>query len=173
VSRRSKNVGNREGAGRRKCTISVRCHVSSLLIILSSVGWSTVAVASLGNKLPTIEADRAHLSASANSEILGAATVHTLTSPNGGIVKEYSATDGTIFAVSWKGPARPDLRQLLGDRFSAMSSMNHPGRRYIRRIVAVQRPSLVILSQGHPGAFFGFAYDPSLVPSGFSLDALR
>lgn len=173
MSRRSKNVGNRKGAGRQKFKSGVRCNVSFLLIILSSVGWSSGAVASLGNKLPTIEADRAHLSASANSETLGTATIHTLTSPNGGIVKEYAATDGTIFAVSWKGPARPDLRQLLGDRFSAMSSERHPGRRYMQRIVTMRRPTLVILSQGHPGAFFGFAYDPSLVPSGFSLDALR
>jgi hypothetical protein len=144
-----------------------------ILLTLFSFGWPTVASASLGNKLPTIEADRAHLSASINTEASGPATIHTLTSPNGGIVKEYGAADGTIFAVSWKGPARPDLRQLLGDRFSTMASMPRPGRRYMRRVVTMQRPNFVILSQGHPGAFFGFAYDPSLVPSGFSLDALR
>jgi hypothetical protein len=87
-------------------------------------------------------------------------------------VKEYSNADGTVFAVSWQGPGRPDLRQLLGPRFNTMGSMSHTRGHHMRRAVTMQHSDLVIRSQGHPGAFFGVAYDPNLVPAGFSLDAL-
>jgi hypothetical protein len=130
-------------------------------------------IASLGSKVATVEADRVHLSAARSSRAAGVAMVHTLTAPNGGTVNEFASADGTIFAVNWRGPARPDLQQILGDHFSMMGPMHRAGQRRMQRVVAQQRPNLVILSQGHPGAFFGVAYDPALVPAGFSLDALR
>jgi hypothetical protein len=41
-------------------------------------------------------------------------TMHELQAPTGTKVREYLGNDGKVFAVSWQGPFRPNLRQLLG-----------------------------------------------------------
>ena len=41
---------------------------------------------------------------------------------NGGAVREYVNGGGVVFAVTWRGPGRPDLAQLFGDRFSTMQA---------------------------------------------------
>ena len=143
----------------------------------ATAGWLTVVLpahATLGGAYASVEADRAHMAASLRSTPSATCVVHALTSANGGVTREFTRGDGTVFAVAWRGAGRPDLRQLLGSRFEAMQSdvVVHDRRR-LRAPVAVDRSDLVVRSAGHLGLFWGFAYVPQLTPPGFSLGALK
>jgi hypothetical protein len=164
--------GNNGGSAGRRYPLG---RISLVVSFAATAGLASAACASLGDKIATIEADRAHFSATMRTNTASGATIHTLSSQTSGVtVKEFADTRGTVFAVSWSGVGRPDLRQLLGRHFVTMTSaMRRPGRRRMQRLATVRRSDLVVISQGHPGAFFGVAYDPGLVPAGFSLDALR
>ena len=132
------------------------------------------AHAFLGGGYATVTADRAHMAARLQTSAAATHTLHQLTLANGGVVKEFSRPDGTIFAVTWRGPGRPDLRQLLGDHFSTLQADNarHPGRP--RRLpLMVNRSDFVVQTGGHPGAFWGVAYLPQAAPSGFSPSELK
>jgi Protein of unknown function (DUF2844) len=131
------------------------------------------AQASLGAGRDSIDADGRHFSARMSAVSASTHTVHVLTMPNGEVVREFARPDGVVFAVTWKGPARPDLRQLLGARFDDVQADNVlPGGRRTRRPLAVRRPGFQMSSGGHPGAFWGVAYLPGLAPSGFSPQTL-
>jgi hypothetical protein len=125
--------------------------------------------ASLGGRRESIDADGRHFSARMSAVAATTHTVHVLTMPNGEVVREFARPDGVVFAVTWKGPARPDLRQLLGPRFDDVQADNVlPGGRRTRRPLAVRRPDFQMSSGGRPGGFWGAAYLPALAPSGFS-----
>lgn len=149
----------------------------SLLILLPAVVGLAIAApahAFLGGAYASVEADRAHMAARLTSAAAATHTVHTLTLANGGIVKEFTRADGTVFAVTWRGPGRPDLRQLLGEHFSTLQADN-PIRRgpHFRRPMAVSRQDFIVQSGGHSGAFWGVAFLPEMAPSGFSPTDLR
>jgi hypothetical protein len=130
---------------------------------------ATSADATLGGGRDTVDADRVHLTARLTSTTSGTHTVHALTLANGGVVREFARSDGAVFAITWHGPSRPDLRQLLGARFDIMQSDNAmPGGRRSRRPLAVRRSDFILGSGGHSGAFHGFAILPGLAPAGFS-----
>ncbi|HLZ85509.1 MAG TPA: DUF2844 domain-containing protein [Caulobacteraceae bacterium] len=131
------------------------------------------AQASLGGRRDSIDADRRHLGAQLSATVAPTHTVHRLTLPNGEVIREFARSDGVVFAVAWRGPARPDLRQLLGPRFDDVQADNVlPGGRRTRRPLAVRRPDFALSSGGHPGAFWGVAYLPALAPPGFSVTDL-
>lgn len=127
----------------------------------------------LGGGRDSVETDRQHLSARASATAAATHTVNALTLANGEVVREFTRGDGVVFAVTWRGPARPDLRQLLGNRFDAVQADNVlPGGRRTRRPLAVRRPDFVMTSGGHSGAFWGAAWLPGLAPPGFSVKDL-
>ncbi len=131
------------------------------------------AHAALGQSSATVEADRAHFAARAVSTAGPGFAVQTLTAPNGGVVREYSDPSGVVFAVAWRGPGLPDLRQLLGDRYAALQAgMTRRGPR-TKAPLAFVGSDFVIRNSGHPGAFFGHAYLPQSLPAGFSLATLN
>lgn len=93
-------------------------------------------------------------------------TLHTLTVP-GGVVREYTGADGKVFAVSWQGQARPDLRQALGPYFEKLNAENPPRTRGGRHTpLTASRADLIVRSGGHSGAFWGVAYVPGMMPAG-------
>jgi hypothetical protein len=132
------------------------------------------ASAALGRTYASVDTDRLMLRATVASTFTGVYTVHTLTLPNRGVVKEFTRADGMVFAVVWRAPGRPDLRQLLGDSFTTLQADNvgRSGRR-VRRPIAVNRSALVVQSGGHSGAFWGAALIPQLQPAGFSASNLK
>jgi hypothetical protein len=74
-----------------------------------------------------------------------------------------------VFAVSWRGQGRPDLRQLLGEHFATFQA--DTARSTQARSKApprLERPDLVVHLSGHPGAFWGHAFIPAALPAGFS-----
>ncbi len=131
------------------------------------------AAAELGGDRRGVENDRAHFSAKLASATAATHTVHTLTSAAGDTIREFAGADGTVFAVAWDGPARPDLRQLLGAAFDTLQTEMTSVRRRPRAAMVVTRGDLVVHSGGHPGAFHGVALLPTRVPPGFRPEALQ
>ena len=148
--------------------------VAGLLIGLTLLASAGPASAALGRAYNSVDIDRLNLGATVASAFTGVYTVHTLTLPNHGVVKEFTRADGLVFAVVWRAPGRPDLRQILGDNFNTVQADN-VGRsgRHVRRPIAVNRSNLVVQSGGHSGASWGAALIPQLQPAGFSASDLK
>ena len=142
-------------------------------LALATLVSSTPVLAALGGTLDSVTRDRLQVKASAR--VIGsgpALTVHELILPSGTTVHEFANADQRVFAVSWSGPAIPDLRQFLGAYFAQYASADRSSTHgHSHR--AVQRDDLVVRSTGRPRAFTGMAYVPSLVPKGVSIDALQ
>jgi len=131
------------------------------------------AVASLGGAYDTVVSDRAQLGARLKTMNVGAHQVHRLTLTNGAVRKEFAAEGGAVFAISWSGRAKPDLRQLMGPYFSRfqVSTATVNGRR-LRQALVMGQSDLVVYSGGANGAFWGYAYLPKEAPSDFALSEL-
>ncbi len=142
--------------------------------ILLIVTAAFPARAALGGAYASVETDRVHLLAQRSSTAGPNYEVHALTSTNGGVAREFTRSDGVVFAVAWRGPGRPDLRQLLGEHFQTLQSDNvSPGGHRTHRPLSVSRSGLVVYSGGHVGGFKGYAYLPQQAPAGFSMTALH
>lgn len=142
------------------------------ILILSALAAVAAfpASAALGGDSPSVEADRASMKGEARVTSVGGYEVHEITVPGGTVVREYLAPSGKVFAVSWRGPYMPNLRQLLGGYFAryteAARTAPHTGHRHF----AVQESDLVVQSSGRTRAFYGRAWDPRLLPPNFSID---
>ena len=99
-------------------------------------------------------------------------TTHEVTTPAGTVVRQFAAADGRVFAVTWSGPAMPDLRQLLGTHFGDFTDTRDSSpRSHARR--NLENADLVVQSGGRMRAFSGRAYLPSKLPTGVLIDELR
>ncbi|MEN2788699.1 DUF2844 domain-containing protein [Sphingomonas oligophenolica] len=135
---------------------------------------ATSARAELGGAMAGVQTDRAQLKAQIVSVPKSTHTIHEMTLPNGGGVKEFTNTKGQVYAVTWSGPGKPDLRSLLGGYFTTFQADNaklNPRAR--RRPASVHRSDLVIQTGGHMGYFWGVAYIPPLAPAVFSVADLQ
>ena len=100
-------------------------------------------------------------------------TVHELTLPSGTVVREFVGADGRVFAVAWRGPTLPDLKQIFGEDnlqafLSAPSESHSP-----RKSRTVRQSDLVVHSTGSGRFFTGFAYIPSLMPNSVREEDIR
>jgi hypothetical protein len=128
--------------------------------------------ASLGDDLPSVEADRASMKADLRKAQAGLYEIHELVTPQGTTVREFAAPSGKVFAVSWRGPFKPDLRQTLGNYFETYrAAARTPGS--TRSHASVRERDLVVHASGHMRSFAGLAYVPSLVPAGVTPDELQ
>lgn len=129
------------------------------------------ARAELGGTLSSVVADSGRMGAQMASTPMGGYARHDLTRANGGMVHELTNAQGQVFAVTWSGPGKPDLRSLLGRHFEAFQASNDTGGRtlrVLRRPQQVSQSDLQIQTGGHMGWFHGEAFIPSLAPAGFS-----
>ena len=130
------------------------------------------AQAELGGAVSTVQTDGKRMSARMISANMGGYMLHTLTRGNGGTVHELTNAKGQVFAVTWFGPGKPDLRSLLGRYFQTFQAANAGSgrglRMPLRRPPQVNEPDLQIQTEGHMGWFRGVAFIPSLAPPGFS-----
>ena len=99
--------------------------------------------------------------------------IQDATLPSGTVVHEYVATlTGKVFAVSWRGPAMPDLKQFLGGYYGRyQTAAQTPAVRH--RLVRVEAADLVIQSAGRMRDFAGRAWLPAQLPAGFSVNDVQ
>jgi Protein of unknown function (DUF2844) len=147
-----------------------RVALGALVLI---VGLSPpIASATLGEPEITVQTDVARAHASIKSQARASYKVHEIQLPSGTVMREFVAANGNVFAVTWQGPTRPDLRQALGQYFDAYASVPR-SKMADRRHVQIQQGDLVVEAGGHMRALSGRAYLLSAVPSGVNLGELH
>ena len=99
-------------------------------------------------------------------------TVEQISTPAGVTVNEYLSPNGTVFAVSWRGPRPPDLSQLLGSYFAEYQTAAASAHAQ-RRPSFIQSENLVVETGGHMRDLRGRAYVPALLPPGLSADDIQ
>ena len=100
-------------------------------------------------------------------------TIHHRTLRNGVAVDEFVDAGGKVFALSWSGPFKPNLKRLLGrhfEPFRARGAARHGGP---HSRLAVDTGDAVVVSEGHMGAFQGRAWLPSRLPAGFDTQEMK
>jgi hypothetical protein len=131
------------------------------------------AFASLGGDASSVDADVAKMKAQSRATPAGGYTVSEITLPTGTVVHEYVSAEGKVFAVTWKGPAVPDLQQTLGTYFTTLKAAASVPHGADHHHFAVRTSDLVLQTGGHMRAYVGKAYVPSLLPPNFSLDEIK
>jgi hypothetical protein len=132
-----------------------------------------MASATLGEPEITVQhdVDRAHASIKSSQDRTGY-RVHEIMLSSGTSMREFVAPSGMVFAVTWQGPIRPDLRQALGQYFQPFVSA--PRAKFAdRRHLQIQQGDLVVQMSGHMRALFGRAYLASAIPSGVNVGDLH
>jgi hypothetical protein len=141
--------------------------LSCAIFALAQPAW-----AALGGTLETIQTDQLQMRAARRVSSRADYTGHELTLASGTVVREYVDATGTVFAVAWQGPFKPDLRQLLGTHFSSFVAAGQ-GPHSDHRMLKTHSADLVIESGGKMRAFTGRAYLPKLVPPNLSITDIR
>lgn len=152
-------------------TAWLRLTCSLAVLALMPVWSSPPAWASLGGDVASVAADTAALRAQLRTTPTVQYDEHEITT-DGLVVHEYTTRQGQVFALTWQGPFKPDLRQLLGSYFATYQSAVSQRRAGSHRVFALSRPDLVLQSSGHLRGFQGLAYIPTLVPAGVSVQQL-
>jgi hypothetical protein len=137
--------------------------------------FSPSARAAVGDDVATVAADQARLHASLRifrrdaidaNDANGGFTVHELAAASGVTIRNFVADAGKIFAVSWSGGWRPNLRDIMGshyDRFIAATR----GRRVARGVARIELPGMIVVMGGPQRASFGHVILTDLAPAGF------
>ena len=140
------------------------------IVMVLSCAAAAPAAARLGGPVATIAVDADQMTARTAAVPMGSYTRHDLIRVNDGSVREFVNADGQVFAVTWNGPGKPDLRTLLGPSFATLQAdgaASGQAMHALRRPPQVNRPDLQIQTGGHMGWFHGVALIPSLAPPDF------
>ena len=150
--------------------ISLRggCCVGALLMALVP----RLAGAALGEPESSIAGDVQQLKGSIKSTDRSNYRVHEIRLPSGTVLREFAAVGGNVFAVTWSGPAIPDLRQALGRYFDVYVTAAR-AKQGNRRHLQIEQSEFVMQSSGHMRAFSGRAYLPQALPAGISAEEIR
>jgi Protein of unknown function (DUF2844) len=127
--------------------------------------WPCMASATLGEPESSIAAEPQLGRVSIKATDVGLYRVHESPLPSGTVVREYAAPNGHVFAVTWRGPFVPNLKQLLGryfEEYAAGAKANHIDRHHLD----VRQSDLVVQASGHMRAMAGRAYLPQALPAG-------
>ena len=148
----------------------IRPAVCSLFV---AVTVAAPAFAALGGDATSVQADLVRMKGALRTTSSAAFTVHEITTSSGTVVREYLSPGDKVFAVSWRGPVIPDLRQMLGTyygQYEQAASTPHAGS---HRHFAIVQPGLVVQSSGRMRAFSGRAWAPGLLPHNFSTNDIN
>ncbi|WP_051849139.1 DUF2844 domain-containing protein [Thiomonas sp. FB-Cd] len=154
----------------------LRWFAACALVLLAQTG----AQAGLGRPLSaagedgTVAAPSQRLAARSTSAAQAAASIQSqvVQTPRGATVTEYADATGTVFALTWRGPFKPDLQQLLGAYFKPYLG-GRPRAGMGLAASSVHGDDIVVHSAGRMRNFYGVAWVPSLVPAGFDVSSLQ
>jgi len=152
--------------------LSPQLFVPPLALILALCGAQ--AQAGLGKPLSAAQQDgkpvgqvqRFIAKAGTDAGSAAAVTTQTVQTAQGVLVTEYANAAGTVFAITWKGPLKPDLQQLLGRYFAPYLQAAKVQPQQLNHSV-VDSGDVVVHVVGRMRSFFGVAWVPALVPAGF------
>lgn len=144
----------------------------TLAIALLLQAASLPAFAALGADVASIATDELQMKGMARVSGTQAYTVHEIETPAGTRVREYVSPAGKVFAVSWRGPKMPDLKQTLGVYFPQFSAAPRSGPAD-RKHFTIARPDLVLQSSAHARSYAGRAYVPGLIPQNVSVTDIQ
>jgi hypothetical protein len=145
---------------------------TGLLTLLSFAFLSPLAHATLGESEASVAYDATRVSGSIKMQQRANFRVHEISLPSGTELREFVSSNGQVFAVAWRGPSMPNLKQTLGsyfDKYVSAAQLQVAPRRH----VGVRSDELVVESAGHMRAFHGLAYLPQALPAGFDLGELQ
>lgn len=136
------------------------------------------AYAGLGATAASIEPDRASMKGQLRTRSEAGYAVEEITAASGTVVREYVSPAGVVFAVSWAGPAMPNLQQTFGTYFTQFQAAVQARRAEEPRLrghnhLEINTSSLVVHAMGHMRQYFGVAYVPALMPTNLSLSDLH
>ena len=141
---------------------------SFLAGLLLACGLAQAALEEAPSELPAAHVQRTAATTSAGVPYTD---IHR-TLKSGTVVDEYVDASGTVFALSWSGPFKPNLKKLLGRHFGRLAQ--HSGQpRANRSRVDVDTGDVVVQSSGHMGAFVGQAWVPARLPAGFDPQEMK
>jgi Protein of unknown function (DUF2844) len=131
--------------------------------------------ASLGRDATSVQEDVAKMQGSLHTSSVNSYTLHEIQTPTGVAIKEYASPVGQVFAVTWKGPFHPDLRQLLGPYFDeyVQAVRTQRAQRAGRGPILIQHAGLVVEVSGHLRSFTGRAYIPQQLPAGTRVEDIK
>jgi hypothetical protein len=148
----------------------MKYRLASVLVLASFASYA--AHAALGESKASVQADAVQLSGSVRVTQHPTYQVQEIQLPSGTKLREFAAGDGKVFAVAWRGPAPPNLKQALGqyfDNYVAAAKVNRLGHHHLE----ISGSELVVHAAGHMRAFTGVAYLPQALPGGFDLGELQ
>lgn len=131
----------------------------------------SLAWAVLGQAPTTYPSTTASAFSAPTPAATGPYTMTAVTIDSGVVIKEFTRSDGLVFAVSWRGPVLPDLSTLLGTYFPVLMQANQDARTSGRRgsPLGIAKDGLVVQAGGRSPHLFGYAYIPHLVPAGIKI----
>lgn len=147
----------------------VPCLLALALLLGAPLAW-----AGLGEPQSSIDGDGTRMHARHSVVGQNQYAVHELTKADGSRVRQFVARNGRVFAVSWNTLAKPDLSVVLGGAFPSYQGAAHAAARQggIQRQLRHEGSDLVVQSSGHLHVYQGYAYRPSLLPQGLTLQTL-
>jgi hypothetical protein len=148
-------------------------YLAGMLSVILSL-TTPPAVATLGEQASTVTQDAGKMKGVQKATLnQGLYATHEMVS---GVttIREFSNRDGLVFAVSWRGLAKPDLNILFGSYYAEYEAgaAKLPRQRG-RRSVSLETSKMVLRGSSRMRDQRGFAYIPSLVPPGIKLEDLE
>ena len=116
--------------------------------------------------MATIVADQARLHAQLTVSQATGYAIHELAMPSGLRLRHFVGASGKVFAVSWSGGWRPNLRDVMGVHYDDFMAATR-GKPMTRGVARIETRGMVVVMGGHQRAFFGRVYLTDLVPEGF------
>jgi hypothetical protein len=144
-----------------------------LLAVTFLAASSSAAWAVLGEGADSIVADQQEIGGNIKTISNSDYTINEITTPSGTVVREYVSPDERVFAVTWRGPIKPNLADLLGSYFQQIQAAAAAQKPELSRPRTVTASDVIFHSGGHMRNFWGRAVVPSLVPEGVSEAELK
>jgi hypothetical protein len=141
----------------------------TLLALCVGLGAERDARATLGGDMASVAANEQTLRAVRTISVLSVGERHDLALPSGVVIREYLASGGAVYAVTWSGPRVPNLQELLGPHFADLAKRAPQGG---HNRMSLTGDDFEVRSAGHRHYFAGRAWIPSLVPTGVNLDTV-